>query len=301
MAESGVSWLYHQGQTKPVEQAHYSPLDQGLLFGVGLFATFRTVGGQPLRLALHRARLFDGAMRLAIQPRKGSLVHPSTPDEQWHKTIRKLLDHHNLADGVFRLVLSAGECGAGLTDQPYEHPVESMTVRPIPPPLPAEGINLHLLRQPHPTAETLPRIKTLAYLGNALAWRELAAMRQQVTDEGLLANSNGHWIEGITSNLFALYEGRLITPPLSEGPLDGVMREAILSHGRQQGWPMTETSVTTDTLVDAEALFMSNAVRGLIPVNRLIDTGGRIRWQTPEQNHPFLKQLLDSLSIPQVH
>lgn len=296
-----MSWLFHQGQIIPIDQARCSPLDHGLLYGVGLFATFRTVGGLPLRLPQHRARLLDGAGRLAIHPVKNSLVHPDTPNEQWHTVIRALLDKHGLTEGVFRLVLSAGQCGPGLSDQPYEYPVESMSVRPLPSPLPAEGVTLHLLRQPHPTAETLPRIKTLAYLGNALAWRELAAIRQHTTDEGLLANPDGHWVEGITSNIFVLHDGRLITPPLNEGPLDGVMRESILNQGRQLGWPVAELSLTTTMLTHADALFMSNAVRGLIPVKRLLDASGHPRWHSPSHNHPFLKQLLDSLSIPQVN
>ncbi|MDU9002266.1 aminotransferase class IV family protein [Sedimentitalea todarodis] len=79
-------------------------------------------------------------------------------------------------------------------------------------------------------------------------------------DELLFLNQRGEVCEGTITNLFVrLGEGRQVTPPLSCGLLPGVLRGRLLASG---SW--SEQVLTPDDLADAEAIWVGNALRGLI-------------------------------------
>lgn len=82
-------------------------------------------------------------------------------------------------------------------------------------------------------------------------------------DEALLSNRRGALCEGSITSLFLERGDRLLTPPLSDGLLPGVLRESLLAMGRA-----IEAPLVLSDLSDG-ALFCGNALRGLIPA-RLI-------------------------------
>ena len=87
----------------------------------------------------------------------------------------------------------------------------------------------------------------------------LACLAPGVFD-AIFLNERGEVCEGGRSNLFVQLDGRLVTPPLSCGLLGGVMRRKLLEEGRAE-----ERVLYPADLMRAEALFLSNAVRGLMP------------------------------------
>lgn len=79
-------------------------------------------------------------------------------------------------------------------------------------------------------------------------------------DELLFLNQRGEICEGTITNLFVkLADGRQVTPPLSCGLLPGVLRGRLLASG---DW--VEAVLTPDDLTDADAIWVGNALRGLI-------------------------------------
>lgn len=88
-------------------------------------------------------------------------------------------------------------------------------------------------------------------------------------DEFLFLNQRGELCEGTITNLFVRFgDGRQATPPLSCGLLPGVLRGRLLASG---DW--VERVLTPDELADAEAIWVGNALRGLIR-GRFQATGG---------------------------
>ncbi|PBB99116.1 aminotransferase class IV family protein [Mesorhizobium sp. WSM3862] len=80
-------------------------------------------------------------------------------------------------------------------------------------------------------------------------------------DEVLLANERGELCEGTITNLFADFgDGMLVTPRLDCGLLPGVLRGELLDEGRA-----AEAIYTFDDLKSAQAIFVGNSLRGLIP------------------------------------
>ncbi len=92
------------------------------------------------------------------------------------------------------------------------------------------------------------------------------AKEQQGVDELLFGNSKGDWSEGTTSNGFAVLEGRLVTPSLDSGCLPGTMRAQVLAWAGELGIETEERSIPMEELGSASEMFLTSAIRGVVPV-----------------------------------
>lgn len=82
-------------------------------------------------------------------------------------------------------------------------------------------------------------------------------------DEVILVNERGEVTEGTRTNVFARRGGRLITPPLSSGGLDGVYRAHVLATHPEA----VEDVLRPADLLSAESVYLCNALRGLCEVS----------------------------------
>jgi branched-subunit amino acid aminotransferase/4-amino-4-deoxychorismate lyase len=83
-------------------------------------------------------------------------------------------------------------------------------------------------------------------------------------DEVLFINERGELTEGSRTNIFVQIEGKMYTPPLSAGLLDGCLRREMTEHGR-----CAERTLTPHDLESAEKIWLGNSLRGLIQAERL--------------------------------
>ncbi|MDA7949517.1 MAG: aminodeoxychorismate synthase component I [Hyphomicrobiaceae bacterium] len=84
-------------------------------------------------------------------------------------------------------------------------------------------------------------------------------------DEVVFLNERGEVTEGSRTNVFALIDGELLTPPLRSGVLPGTFRLDFLEAGKAR-----EAVLTEDDLNRAEEVFLGNSVRGLMPARELL-------------------------------
>jgi para-aminobenzoate synthetase/4-amino-4-deoxychorismate lyase len=93
--------------------------------------------------------------------------------------------------------------------------------------------------------------------------------RKKATENGCFEyafyDRNGYISEGTISNVYIKKKNRLLTPPLEEGVLPGVMREHLLKTGQAR-----EEKIYREELKSAEEVYLSNALRGLIKVDTVI-------------------------------
>jgi branched-chain amino acid aminotransferase len=84
-----------------------------------------------------------------------------------------------------------------------------------------------------------------------------------VTPDGLIC-------EGTRSNIFLVRDGRLVTPG-TDGPLlPGVMRGLVIEQARLDGIPVVEGPVSVEAIGSTDEAFLTNSVRGILPVARLL-------------------------------
>jgi branched-chain amino acid aminotransferase len=113
-----------------------------------------------------------------------------------------------------------------------------------------------------------PTAKTGAHLANVLAVREA---REKGAHEALLLDERGAVTEGSSSNVFAVRGGRVTTPPLAAGILEGVTRGVVLRLAREIGVAAEEAPLRPEDLEGADEVFITSTVREIVPVTRLGD------------------------------
>lgn len=126
------------------------------------------------------------------------------------------------------------------------------------------GVFTGMCRCPGPLSE----FKTRSYLSSALAARYAAS---QGWGDALLLNSHGRVAESAIANVFVFREGELLTPPLTEGCVGGVMRKHLLRLLPAAGFPVREQALEIQDLETAAEIFLTNAFRTLRPVTRFGD------------------------------
>lgn len=100
--------------------------------------------------------------------------------------------------------------------------------------------------------------------GNSLMYVMAGIAKQSMKlDECFLVNENGTICECISSNLFVVKNGTLYTAPLSEGCVAGIMRKQIMSLATDNKILTFESPITTYTLMNADEIFLTNAIQGI--------------------------------------
>ncbi|WP_219834767.1 aminotransferase class IV [Paenibacillus sp. R14(2021)] len=279
-----IGW---NGTIKRQEEAVISVYDHGFLYGMGLFETFRTYEGRPYLLERHLERLSAGCRSLGIhyQP-DGAAI------QSW---LRELMDANEIEEAYVRLTVTAGEGILGLPSGDYEAPNALLLVKPLSVPDPAlytEGRQLALLATRRNTPEGEIRLKSLHYMNNIVAKRELTAIGALPGAEGLMLTREGWLAEGIVSNLFFMKEGRLFTPSIATGILPGITRQRVIELAASVGIGTEEGYYTWDELALAEEAWLTTSVQELVPVTSLRDAAGQVRSVGRASAGPLATRLL---------
>jgi len=276
------------------EQAVVSVYDHGFLYGIGLFETFRTYDGVPFLLDEHIERLVGACKELGIQ------YDPN--ERQLRNHINELLARNGLKDGYVRLSVSAGVQPLGLPSGDYTTPNVIVYVKALPKLSPSsdQGKALQLLKLRRNTPEGSVRMKSLHYMNNVLAKRELSGYIWAEGAEGLQLDQHNHLAEGIVSNLFFVMDGRICTPSLATGILPGITRAHVMELAKQEGLLVEEGLYTVEQLTSAQEIWMTNSIQEITPIHIVFDTEGNTIWQSSSQSkYESSKETLQSQSLMQ--
>ncbi|KDN54292.1 aminotransferase class IV [Flavobacterium seoulense] len=116
------------------------------------------------------------------------------------------------------------------------------------------------------TKQLLSSIKTTNRILNVAA---SIFANENALDNCLLLNDSKNVVEAIQGNLFMVIGNKLITPPVSEGCLNGVMRKQILKIAKTiPGIEVVETVISPFELQKADELFITNVIKGIQPITK---------------------------------
>lgn len=97
---------------------------------------------------------------------------------------------------------------------------------------------------------------------NAQIYAAAARMAQEHKwNDALIVNHRGHIIESTIANIFWFRNGELFTPPLTEGCVAGTQRQYLLDHLPTLQLPVSLKALTTEELLGADEIFLTNAIR----------------------------------------
>jgi branched-chain amino acid aminotransferase len=221
--------------------ARIDPADRGFLLGDGVFETIAVRNNRILRLETHLTRLAHSCVVLELPK----------PDYDFAAIIHATLKSNAMADAVVRVTYTRGAAPRGVLPPTQPTPTLLVTVAPMP--LLSQSAHCIVAtvtrRNEH---SPLSRIKSLNYLDSIVARQEAQA---RDADDAILLNTIGVLAEATSSNLFIVKNGRIMTPPVSDGALPGIMRAEIL--GLSKGG---EQSLGLQDLLNADEAFLSNSL-----------------------------------------
>jgi len=274
--------VYLNGRILSSDAALVSALDRGLLYGDGFFETLRIEAGTPLRIARHLERLNASCCMAGFGDGLDSDAMKQGADE--------IIAANGVKRGRLRITLTRGVL-PGVGTGPAEAPTVLMQAGQMDLPPLGEAAPITLAVSPWRTNERSPIVahKRIGYQANLIA---LAEARERGADEALMLNSIGQIAEGCISNIFLVKDGRILTPALECGLLPGIMRGIVLEACRGEGIESEEGVYTIDSLQAADEIFCTNALRGIMPVQRvLIDPG----WE--REARPVTAQLQRAMRV----
>jgi len=227
------------------------PGDRGLAYGDGVFEPLLVHASEPVWWQEHWQRLLRGAARLGL----------SVPDENEvrHECMAMLADAPSRA--VLKIVLTRGSGGRGYRPPADATPTVVLSTHPAPGPL-ARPLHLRWAKTTLALQPALAGIKHLNRLEQVLARAE---WDDPDVDEALVCDGEDRVVSAISANLFVLLGGRWLTPSVERCGIAGIARQWLLAN-----LPAAAVAELNPAEVSrADALFLCNSVRGILPVRRL--------------------------------
>ncbi len=248
--------VFHNGRLVPIEQVRLSPGQAGLLAGWGIFTTLRIFEGEAFAFERHWRRLEKDAARTRVPL-------PFDPAKV-RVQLRELLRANQVKEGTARIYVIYNKVGFWQSDEPL--PQADLILYSAGLPAYREPARLGLREHGRHAASPLAGVKVTSWLNNV--WN-LAEAQQQGLDEVVLLNERGEVAECTAANLFCARGGRVFTPPLDSGCLEGVTRGVLLEIAPGAGVPIVEQTLRPEDLFAADEVFISSTNRSLLGVGEI--------------------------------
>lgn len=252
------------------EETSLSVTDRAFLLGDGFFETILLREGQPVWFTEHWARLQATA--------DWAFLTIPFSAESIFEAILQLAQRTNRVDGVARITVSRGKGGRGLGLPVAGIPMLAVTISALPNAFPSEGIFLTIASEPRSTGGREWSHKAMHFLSSV---REMEIARQKGAHDALWVSSQGEVLESTMANVFWVKNEVLYTPPANGSILPGIARAKLMAWAQSQGISFREEIAHLSVVQGSQAVFLTNSVRGVIPVSNL---GG----ERLQMKHPFL-------------
>lgn len=246
--------VYLNGQYLPLNEAKVSVLDRGFLFGDGVYEVIPSYSGHLFHFQDHLQRLENSLAGIRLESPHSR--------EQWLDILTPLLDAR--FDQYIYLQITRGVAAKRDHGFPGNTPatVFAMCSAIVPFAGLATGVKAISLDD---SRWQFCNVKAITLLGNILH-------RQEAIDQGCaeaLLVKDGYVVEGAASNVFAVIDGVLLTPPKNNDILPGITRDVILDIARNNNIPCREESIPFTVLKTADEIWVTSSTREIIPVVEL--------------------------------
>jgi D-alanine transaminase len=235
--------------------------DRGFLFGDAVYEVFKFTGRRPILLGDHFRRLERGLATIEI---------PNPWNAQsFAEAMSELLERTAFEDGIVYIEVTRGEAPRAHFWQDDLRPTAIAFSRTMQFPdaaKKARGIKVVTLRD---RRWTYCNVKSVNLLANALAKKH--AQRAGAEESILMGDGVVH--EGASSNFFAVRNGGVVTHPLDEHILPGVVRDRVIGLALGERIRGDERPLRERELFDLDEAFITSTTQGVMPV---VEIDGRI-------------------------
>jgi branched-chain amino acid aminotransferase len=249
-------FVYRNDRLSPIEEVRLSPGQAGLLNGWGLFTTIRIYEGIPFAFERHWKRLERDAERTHCPfPFKIDVVRAQ---------LGEVLRANKVKEGCARIYAIYNQVGFWRSDENF--PAVDLLIYSAELPPHPDSVRLGLREHGRHAASPLAGVKVTSWLNNV--WSLYEAQKTGF-DEVVLLNERGEVAECTAANIFCVKGGKVATPPLTSGCLEGITRGVLLETGAGAGVPVTERVLSPQDLYAADEVFISSTNRSMLPVSEI--------------------------------
>jgi len=270
-------FIWRNGKQIPWAEATTHILSHALHYGTAVFEGMRCykteTGSAVFRLREHMKRLCNSASMIGMDL-------PYTADDLTEAAL-DLIRVNGLDSCYVRPIAFRGYGAVGVNPRPAIIDV-AIAVWPwgdyLGPEALEKGITAGISSWRQRSVNATPgAVKSSAgYLNSGLAHME--ALDHGYV-EAILLNEAGLVAEGSGENIFIVRDGKLFTPPLSDGILEGLTRNSVIQIARDLGYEVTERSLVRTDLYSADEVFFTGSAAEVTPIaaidNRVIGSGRR--------------------------
>jgi D-alanine transaminase len=252
-----MSIVYLNGNFLPESEACVSVLDRGFIFGDGIYEVMPVYGGKLFRFNEHMSRLQSSLDAIKLN-------NPLSISE-WQKTLTKLIQLNGDGDQSLYLQITRGS--AKRDHALPKNPTPTLfamcsELKPLPTDVICEGV----------AAITLDDIRWLRCHIKAISLLPNILLRQEALDQGAaeaILIRDGQATEGAASNLFAVIDGVITTPPKGSTLLPGITRDLVLELAANNGLSCQEKNISLDELQKADEIWLTSSTKEILSVTRL--------------------------------
>ena len=249
-------YVFHNERLATIEEVRLSPGQAGLISGWGIFTTVRVFEGIPFAFERHWKRLERDANRTHIP-------FPFNADRV-REQLGEVLRANHVKQGCARIYAIYNQVGFWRSGE--ELPPTDLIIYSADLPSYSQQARLGLREQGRHAASPLAGVKVTSWLVNV--WSLQEAQRDGF-DEVVMLNERGEVAECTAANIFCVKGGRVATPPLNSGCLEGITRGVLLEIGAAAGVPVEEKTLLPQDLYAADEVFISSTNRNLLPVSEI--------------------------------
>jgi D-alanine transaminase len=250
--------LYINGRFTTTDERVLGVEDRGFLFGDAVYEVFRFIGSRPTFLLEHFQRMEQGLREIEIP-------NPWTV-ESFTRTMHELLARTKFDTGIVYIQVTRGEAERSHFWPENIAPTAIAYSRSFQfPDATKKERGIRVITVPDRRSHFC-HVKSVNLLGNALAKK--AAQRAQC-DEAILMAPDGFVREGASSSFFVVRNGSLITHPLDEHILPGVVRDRVIGLALSAKIRVDERPLREAELFDLEEAFITSTTQGVMPVTEI--------------------------------
>ncbi len=243
-----------------------SAANRSFRYGDGVFETIKVIQGAVLWSDYHYRRLLKSAAMMKL------IMPDAFSSEVFVSVVKKLYwkNHPNGEPARIRFALFRQDGGYYTpTNNHASYLIETGSLDSGNYPLQSEGLSLGIYTPQRKAMNEFSAIKTSSALMFVMA---AIYKTEHGFDDCLILNEQGNIAEAISSNIFVVKGDRLTTPGLDQGCVDGVMRAVLLRLTSEQRMNIEEAPLHPSVLLNADEVFVTNAINGVSWVRCFRDT-----------------------------
>lgn len=230
-------------------KAKVSALDNGFLYGDGVYETIMSKDGKISYFSLHMQRFNRSAKMMGI-----NIPWSIQQIKTWTE---RLLVLNKLKTARIRVSLSRGVNGMEFTSCRKSTLLIHAEKLKIDPKIYKNGVAAAVIK----SHRIWPEVKSMGLIHMIEAYRKLGLKSGM---EGIMIDDNGFVREGVTSNVFMVENGVIFTP--KNKILSGIIRELVLKLARKAGIKVLVKDFKISKLRQADEIFITNSVKKIVPV-----------------------------------